>query len=632
MTMTVDSRTAPQRPTQAIPLFVAATTLALLSGCATRNGIPNGSGLADSIDPAYQDWFDGGRPADMDSMDWGRIEFARQAAERGNTQRAIRMLQAMTNEGFSPAYYELGKLYEDGAGVSPDPARAAGYYGEALRIPSPILGNASLRLGRLYRDGEGVARNETLAYHLFRQAVDEDTGPNARVALAEMLVGGRGIETDTQRAAALYSQAADAGDAQALEALAMAYSSGGWLERDAELAGEYAKRYAERLKARAEHGDAGSLARLAKLYDENGLLGPRPEAHRHWLMRAAEADHAGAMGEAGEILLAEGDASRGLALLRNSAEAGNEYAMADLGKALLERDPTQARRWLTAAADQGSVSASAALGRAYLHGTGLAVDRGKAVQWLTRAAQAEHAGAAATLGRMYLRGEGVGQDIAKGAAYLERAVARGHAGARSDLGELLLSGKGIAADPPRGASLLAAAARAGDANAARSLGVAYLEGAGVEHDPQQAKKWLTQAAEAGHLPALNRLGRAYLHGEKGLQQDVAQGHALLLRAAEQGHAGAQAALGREYLRGELLEKDRERGAQYLYQAAQQGHPTARLALAKAYLWANGLEEANQRQALLWLENVFDGDSRVALETMRQLLTEADDRAVAKTVL
>ena len=72
--------------------------------------------------------------------------------------------------------------------MAPDPTEAARYYGQALRRPSPILGNASLRLGRLYRDGRGVEQNESLAYQLFRQAVAEDTGPNAQVALAEMLV------------------------------------------------------------------------------------------------------------------------------------------------------------------------------------------------------------------------------------------------------------------------------------------------------------------------------------------------------------------------------------------------------------------------------------------------------------
>ena len=78
--------------------------------------------------------------------------------------------------------------------------------------------------------------------------------------------------------------------------------------------------------------------------------------------------------------------------------------------------------------------------------------------------------------------------------------------------------------------------------------------------------------------------------------------------------------------------DTNRGAEWLYKAASQGHSTARLALAKAYLWANGLEDANQQQALLWLDTVLDSGSQFALDTMRQLLTKANDEAVANAML
>ncbi|MFD2438403.1 hypothetical protein [Modicisalibacter luteus] len=118
--------------------LLAATSAMLLGGCATERGHSLALDTG-SIDPAYQDWFDGGAPADMDSMDWGRIDFARQAAEAGNAQRAEGLLESLMNEGFPPAYYEMGKLYEEGLGVAPDPARAADYYGQALRRPSLSL-------------------------------------------------------------------------------------------------------------------------------------------------------------------------------------------------------------------------------------------------------------------------------------------------------------------------------------------------------------------------------------------------------------------------------------------------------------------------------------------------------------
>ncbi|SHE29363.1 Sel1 repeat-containing protein [Modicisalibacter ilicicola DSM 19980] len=612
-----------------LAMLVASMGTVLLAGCVAGVGGSGDTAVHDDIPPAHRDWFDGGQPVDMDSMDWGRIEFARQAAAKGDARRAVGILQPMMNEGFSPAYYEAGKLHEDGIGTPPDPAKAAIYYGKALRSPSNVLGNASLRLGRLYRDGQAVERNETLAYHLFRQAVDRDTGASALVALAEMLVEGRGVEANTEEAEALYSRAADLGYPQAFRALAEAHAPGGWLERDDQLVREYAQRYAtgleKQVQARADDQDA--LAALARLHDEDGLLGPRPDAYRHWLRRAAEAGHAGSLGKAGEIALEEGNVQHGLEMLRRSAEAGNVYAMTDLGRALLERDPARAEQWLQAAAEKGSVNAAASLGRAYLPGGELQADHRRARTWLSRASEGGHAGAAATLGRLYLRGDGVAQDTSRGVAYLERAVAQGHAGARIDLGKLLLAGDGVNQDTQRGISLLRSAAERGNADAAHSLGDAYLEGKGVEQDPRQAEKWLAQAVDAGNPFATYSLGRTHLYGEKGFEPNVARGRELLAQAAEQQHAGAQTLLGREYLRGELFEKDPDQGASYLYQAARQGHSGARLALAKAYLWANGLEGANQEQAVLWLDDILDGDSEVALATMRQLLTEADDKAV-----
>ncbi|MEC9483304.1 MAG: hypothetical protein UMU75_08285 [Halomonas sp.] len=620
------------RLAHALPQLLAATSLLLLSGC-TTTAKDSGLSLGDAtVDPAYRDWFDGGTPADMDSMDWGRVEFARQAIEAGNTRRAIAMLNAMIQQGFPPAYYEMGKLYEQGQGVERDLAKAAHYYDEALRVPSPILGNASLHLGRLYRDGQGVERNDRLAYLLFRQAVAEQAGPSAKVALADMLAQGRGTQAAPDKAAALYSQAAAMGNTQALRELATGYSRGGRLERDSALARKYAQRYANKLKQRARQGDVDAMAGLAGLYDDDGLLGPQPQAHRRWLLAAARAGHVGSMGQAGEALLSEGRTSQALAMLRQAARAGDRYAMADLGEALLDSDLSQARHWLARAAEGGSVSAAAALGRSYLNTDGAAADPQQAARWLARAADAGHAGAAADLGRLYLAGKGVDRNVAKGIAYLEKAAARGHTGARADLGERLLTGRDVPADPTRAIHLLTEAAQAGNLGAARQLGTAYLKGTGIAADTRQAEKWLTRASEAGDMTARFQLGYAYLQGTAGFDRDPAHARQLLASAAEAGHAGAQVALGRALLRGEQLPQDRKRGVELLYHAARQGHPTARLALAKAYLWANGLESANQQQALLWLDTVLDGDSHVALETMRQLLTEANDETVAKAML
>ena len=123
-----------------------------------------------------------------------------------------------------------------------------------------------------------------------------------------------------------------------------------------------------------------------------------------------------------------------------------------------------------------------------------------------------------------------------------------------------------------------------------------------------------------------------MRGEGAIGQDVQRGYELLQGAAKRGHSGAQASLGREYLSGRNIEKDPKRGARYLYQAASQGHQSARLALARAYLLARGYENPNQKQALLWLDNLIDSEGGLAVETLRQLLTDEAAFAALETEL
>ncbi|MFD2438405.1 tetratricopeptide repeat protein [Modicisalibacter luteus] len=329
-------------------LLVTATALLWLGGCATGGGSSvQTSGLPEpAVDSRYSDWFDGGLPPDMDSMDWGRIDMASQAVESGNTRDGIAQLQALAEQGYRPAYYELAKVYDQGLGVARDPAKAAELYGEAIRDPSPIQGYASLNLARLYLAGDGVARDETLAYRLVKQAVETGTGESAEDMMGDMLAQGQGVPADPAVAIKFYESAAEQNHEGALRALAEAYSENGWYQQNPNQSRTYARRYAGILEKKANAGDVGAMVNLASLYSQNGLLEPDPEKRRQWLMRAADSGNPEALAETGEMLLSSGDTQRGLDLLRQAANAGDVEAMEHLGNALLGRMasvPTRAR-------------------------------------------------------------------------------------------------------------------------------------------------------------------------------------------------------------------------------------------------------------------------------------------------
>lgn len=598
-----------------------------LSGCAS-NSTPRMQEVSQQLPPQYYDWFDGGTPVEMSAFDWNHVEFARQAFQAGNPERAIGILQSMADQGYPPGYYELGKAYEDGIGVSPQPSRAAELYGYAIQRPSSVLDNASLRLARLYREGRGVQQDLTLAYFLLRQAVEESGGATGKLELAEMVALGQGTSADPKEAEALYLSAAEEGEYQGYYALAEAYSRGGWLQNDPAKAEEYAQRYADALQPLAQAGSSAAMIKLARLHEQDGMLGPKPDIAKHWWLQAARTGNTDAQREAGEILLSEGKRQEGQKLLHEAAEAGDIGAMYHLGQLYAAPnhstfDPNQAEHWFKRGAEHGSASAAAALGRIYIRGDILRKNPSQGVRYLKMAVARGHRSAEVDLGEALLNGNGVAQDTERGTTLLRRAAQRGNTSAQRILGHAYLEGDVLPQDSSQASQYLSRAANHGDDYAAQLLGEAYLTGDTIEHDPQEAEKWLTQASDAGRLSAQATLGRALLRGEYGMRQDPARGRELLLGAAVKGHVGAQATLGRELIRGEHIPQDIDQGVEYLVNAAQKGHPTARLALAKAYLWANGLENASQQQALLWLDKVIESDSEMALKTMRQLLTGQD---------
>ncbi len=90
------------------------------------------------------------------------------------------------------------------------------------------------------------------------------------------------------------------------------------------------------------------------------------------------------------------------------------------------RDPAQAQKLLTAAAQQGNALAQANLGTLYREGMeGAAVDYAQALTWLTRAAEQGSVAAQGKLGWMHLKGQGTPSQSGRGG---EMVRAGGQAG------------------------------------------------------------------------------------------------------------------------------------------------------------------------------------------------------------
>lgn len=125
--------------------------------------------------------------------------------------------------------------------------------------------------------------------------------------------------------------------------------------------------------------------------------------------------------------------------LKKQAQAGNPEAQARLGCHYytgqeIEKNIPQALHWLNAAAEQGSMDATFALGSIYLTGADtIPADPEKAVEYLTLAARNEYAAAQCMLGLCYQQGRGVMPDQGEAMLWLRLAAANGDPDAQTIL-------------------------------------------------------------------------------------------------------------------------------------------------------------------------------------------------------
>lgn len=97
---------------------------------------------------------------------------------------AITALTTAANQGNGAAAGLLGFMYERGAGVAPDPARAFAFYQQSAKLGSA---DGMHELGRAYQSGIGTPKNPAEAEHWLKLAADHGTerGPQPTSARNE---------------------------------------------------------------------------------------------------------------------------------------------------------------------------------------------------------------------------------------------------------------------------------------------------------------------------------------------------------------------------------------------------------------------------------------------------------------
>jgi TPR repeat protein len=257
-------------------------------------------------------------------------------------------------------------------------------------------------LGRAY----WVAKRDGEAFVLIRKAADAGYA-NAEDALGYANLNGGGVTKDEAEAAKWYGRAAEHGNPEAMSNLGFLIETGAGGEQQS-----YVDALAWYTKA-AALGEADAEVHLGSLYQRGAGVTKDEKTAADWYRKAAET---------GDPMA---ETRYGLALGNGIGAPVND---------------DQAVVWFRKAADQAYPSAESALGVMYALGRGLPKDDTQAVLWLRRAAEQDDADGAYSLGIMYRDQRVVGSDPttthAAAVKWLKRADALGDPRAKQALSEL----------------------------------------------------------------------------------------------------------------------------------------------------------------------------------------------------
>lgn len=171
----------------------------------------------------------------------------------------------------------------------------------------------------------------------------------------------------------------------------------------------------------------------------------------------------------------------------------------------VEQNYTKALQLYLQAARQGDSEAQYISGGMYFKGLGTKKDLAMAFKLLHQAALSGKSTPESQqiIGQAFLLGSGVPKDYGKALEWYNRAAENGNKDAQNELGFMYFVGRGVERDVEKGAGYFLQAANNGLAIAQYNVGIMYYTGNGFkESDLRKSYAWLNLAAANGHQPAL----------------------------------------------------------------------------------------------------------------------------------
>jgi uncharacterized protein len=303
----------------------------------------------------------------------------------------------------------------------------------------------------------------------------------------------------------------------------------------------------------ANAGNIDAMNNLAVIYQNGRGVAQSYDKAREWFQKAADAGDVDAMNSLGELYYYGRGVARDYTQARDwyekAAAGDNANAMYSLGwmyekgSGAIIQDYTQARNWYQRAAAAGNTEAMYNLGVLYQNGQGITQNYDQAREWLQKAADAGNADAMNNLGELYSYAQGVARDYTQARNWYQKAAAAGSTDAMCNLGALYQNGQGVPQNNDKAREWFQKAADAGNADATNKLGELYYYAQGVARDYTPARNWYQRAAAAGNAKAMYNLGVLYENGQ-GVARDYGKAREWYQMAADLGDPDAKQALSR----------------------------------------------------------------------------------------
>lgn len=206
-----------------------------------------------------------------------KYQYARALYAEGDFKEALNELNAASDQGHVRASYLLGRLYQLGAAVERDPARAIPLFEAAAKRGDPY---SQYSLGRALVEGRGTKPDVERGMALVTSAA-ESGHTYAMNMLGDEYMTGDHVQKDDARALRFFTESADREDIYGIVFLGIAYRDGAGVQKDPARAIELFEKarskghpYAARLLARlAIQNHDSDVEKLAGLYRESAERG-----------------------------------------------------------------------------------------------------------------------------------------------------------------------------------------------------------------------------------------------------------------------------------------------------------------------------------------------------------------------